>query len=121
MSGRVEADRDRWRHLATWVTTAALLAAVVAVAQHATTADRRGAVDAVTVPARTAQPSVSAVAERFERLERLTPTGTVTALNLGVVVVAMTLAGLIGPARRRIGDVGDRWRRLLLGAPPAAV
>jgi hypothetical protein len=27
---------------------------------------------------------------------------------------------LIGPRRRRVGDVGDDWRALLLGAPPAA-
>ena len=37
-----------------------------------------------------------------------------------LVVVPMVLAGLVGPTRRRIGDVGDRWRCLLLGAPPAA-
>jgi len=28
---------------------------------------------------------------------------------------------LIGPRRRRIGDVGDDWRALLLGAPPRSV
>jgi hypothetical protein len=35
------------------------------------------------------------------------------------VSVAFLLFGLIGPSRRRVCDVGDRWRRLLLGAPPA--
>ena len=34
-------------------------------------------------------------------------------------VVGMILSGLVGRTHRRIGDVGDRWRRLLVGAPPA--
>lgn len=47
-------------------------------------------------------------------------TSTVGDRRLEVAVAAMTLAGMVGPTHRRIGDVGERWRRLLIGAPPAA-
>lgn len=41
-------------------------------------------------------------------------------IGAGSCLVAIAIfSGLVGPTRRRIGDVGDRWRRLLLGAPPA--
>src|SRR4051812_15209855 len=36
-----------------------------------------------------------------------------------LAAVPMVLAGLVGRTRRRIGDVGDEWRCLLFGAPPA--
>ncbi len=114
------ADHHRmsWPRLLAWATLAALLAVVVAVGQGSATVLRTDGVDAVVVSPQATSAAVTAVAARPERL---VPTGTVTAVSLAVVIVAMTLAGLIGPTRRRIGDVGDRWRRLLLGAPPAAV
>jgi hypothetical protein len=39
----------------------------------------------------------------------------VTATALALFGVA---DGLVGRRRRRIGDVGESWRALLLGAPP---
>jgi hypothetical protein len=35
-----------------------------------------------------------------------------------LAAVPMVLEGLVGRTRRRIGDVGDEWRCLLIGAPP---
>ena len=44
------------------------------------------------------------------------------AVLASVALVGITTRGrghlVIGPRRRRIGDVGDDWRALLLGAPP---
>ena len=51
----------------------------------------------------------------------------ISAIGPVVALVAFAMAGgakgggsavLVGPGRRRIGDVGDDWRALLLGAPP---
>jgi hypothetical protein len=39
-------------------------------------------------------------------------------LFLASVLLRCGRVPLIGPRRRRIGDVGDDWRALLLGAPP---
>lgn len=46
----------------------------------------------------------------------------VALVGFGVAFVGANLSairGLVGRRRRRIGDVGDSWRSLLLGAPPA--
>jgi hypothetical protein len=46
----------------------------------------------------------------------------VPAVAIGVVLAATLALGhdsLVGRHRRRLGDVGDDWRSLLLGAPPA--
>ena len=59
--------------------------------------------------------SAQAVSARPVRQEstNVSPVGAWSCL-----VVIAVYSGLVGPTRRRIGDVGDRWRRLLLGAPP---
>jgi hypothetical protein len=62
----------------------------------------------------------SALTERDTR--PLAPSGSAPGLALhttAVVLLAFTALGLIGRAHRRVGDDGDRWRSLLLGAPPA--
>jgi hypothetical protein len=36
-----------------------------------------------------------------------------------ITAVVLVLAGIVGRSLRRIGDIGDDWRSLLEGAPPA--
>jgi hypothetical protein len=51
----------------------------------------------------------------------------ILAVLAAIALVAILLAatptrkrGLVGRHRRRVGDAGEGWRALLLGAPPAA-
>ena len=37
------------------------------------------------------------------------------------LLLGVTAFRLVGRRQRRVGDVGDAWRSLLLGAPPAAL
>lgn len=119
-AGIAMTDRRRmpWRLLVVFATVTAVVAAVVAIGYGSTTDGRPEGGDAVVAAVRSSAPVITALAER---LERHVPTGPATTVSCEIVIVAMTLAGLVGPSRRRIGDVGDRWRRLLVGAPPAAV
>lgn len=56
-----------------------------------------------------------AIPERTERLFSAPVPGAGTIL---VLALACSATGLVGRQRRRVGDVGDDWRSLLLGAPP---
>ena len=43
---------------------------------------------------------------------------TAAALGPDPAAAKWRLDDLVGPRHRRLGDVGDGWRALLLGAPP---
>ena len=83
------------------------------------------AVDLATSSGRS-EPVVAATAPSLLRVASAARTAPLRAaapvpLLAAVVVLLLLLVvlGVVGPARRRIGDDGDRWRALLLGAPPA--
>lgn len=40
--------------------------------------------------------------------------------RVAITLVLLMVLGMIGQLRRLVRDVGDRWRSLLRGAPPAA-
>jgi len=71
---------------------------------------------AVAAGERQARPALAGV--RPLRLRRLL--SRIAAPVAPWVLAAIALAAdLVGRTRRRLGDVGDDWRSLLVGAPPA--
>ena len=101
------------------VVVALVMAAALAVpcvamssAGKATTSDR--GLEAV-APARTQRLAPPAPDLRNLRTMTTVPTGELPL----VVMIVLVLAGIVGRYLRRIGDIGDDWRSLLEGAPPA--
>lgn len=66
--------------------------------------------------------ATKAVPDHPMRVPRPVPlTAFASFFGMATVVAAWVLDdGLVGRRHRRIGDVGDDWRCLLVGAPPAA-
>lgn len=92
--------------------------AVPLVALHASSSVASSdATDAV-APARVARPAPSFLELRDWRTT-VTVAATGTPALLHVSVCFLLLAGIVGRSLRRIGDIGDDWRSLLEGAPPA--
>ena len=56
-----------------------------------------------------------------ERMIRLVPMAMAVVLAAGAASIHRHRRGGWGVLRLRLEDVGDRWRALLLGAPPAPV
>lgn len=107
--------------------TLRLLAAIILIAGTATVGQRIVNDDSRSVVNAGGPAAVSnAVHEAFGDLA---PAHSVRAIttHASSIVAPLTLllavAGirLIGRRQRRVGDVGDAWRSLLLGAPPAAL
>ncbi|HEY8524462.1 MAG TPA: hypothetical protein VIL48_05845 [Acidimicrobiales bacterium] len=65
---------------------------------------------------------VTRVAERMAEHMARAVSVPASPVGLGLACLAAlwsAASGLVGRRRRRIGDVGDDWRSLLVGAPPA--
>jgi hypothetical protein len=101
--------------LAAALVAAAALAAALAVVPPAASpaALARGGVVAAT-PARLA-PAGRAAAPQPPRA----PGGLPVPVTAALAVWGLGLVSVVVAARRRLEDVGDGWRALLLGAPPA--
>ena len=99
----------------------AIVAFVVAFAGAVATPDEHGVNDSVA--ALTRRGGLRSV----DHQHQARPTSFLDPFPVLAALATIALAGiasrrgsvaLIGPHRRRIGDVGDDWRALLIGAPP---
>ena len=61
------------------------------------------------------------IAARLPRTLAPLPTAFVAAIAVAAICLACTSCVAADRLRRRLDDVGDDWRSLLLGAPPARV
>jgi hypothetical protein len=114
--------------LAKWLRPALrLLAAIILVAGTATVGERIANDDSRPVVNTGGPVAVSnAVHGAFGDLAPA-PSVRAIAIDASSIAAPLTLLlavaafPLIGRRQRRVGDVGDAWRSLLLGAPPAAL
>jgi hypothetical protein len=100
------------------------LLVVVATAGVAVATDQHGSRDSVaalTTTVRFRSVAVQQPARPFPLHGAFAALVALTALGLAGTTLRSRRHLLIGPERRRIGDVGDDWRALLLGAPPHSV
>ena len=95
------------------VVMAALAVSLVAVTSPGAMTTPDGTIEAL-APARIHRPAISTPELRDLRALAVVPTGA-----LPPITIFLVLAGIVGRYLRRIGDVGDDWRSLLEGAPPA--
>jgi hypothetical protein len=114
-------DRDMVRRLRPLLVALATVSLLVLVSPSPAPAEAAaGALDghaAVTVT------KASVVRPAPERAVRPHPSAAVALALVALLTAGAALGarpeGLIGRYRRRLGDVGEDWRALLLGAPPA--
>jgi hypothetical protein len=106
------------------VALVALAVASLLAGSTALAADVAGGVDiateALTAAADAGSTWAARPAEHVRRLPPVSPAAGSAFLSLVLVAVALTRGTIGAYGTHRLTDVGDAWRSLLLGAPPAA-